>query len=155
MLAQINASSVVSQNVQIDAFMSNLDIFVSLQPPRYLFWAPIISQFALVQLPVLYLDAWCGFLAAFLSHVVCIFRSVPQLSSIAAQLSTDGRFMHPCHFGNLSLAVIHFLQGRKLISLFPGKLCGRSHESSFDLVVRKALILPWLTSFFDHQSCTC
>jgi len=53
------------------------------------------------------------------------------------------------------LAMTHFQQGRKLVSLFSGKLSVVSHGCSFDLVVREALILPWLTSFFDHQSCTC
>ena len=28
-------------------------------------------------------------------------------------------------------------------------------EVANDLVVREALILPWLTSLFDRQSCTC
>jgi hypothetical protein len=34
--------------------------------------------------------------------------------------------MHPCHFGNLSLAVTHFQQGRKLVSLL--SYCRMLHD---------------------------
>jgi hypothetical protein len=87
--------------------------------------------------------------------------SVASLNSIAAQHSIDGRFMCIYHFGDLSLVLTHFQQGRKLVALFSDRLCVGSHECSpdwlgltFDLVVREALRLPWLSSLIDHKSCT-
>ena len=47
MFVQITASALVSQNVFLDSFMSNLDIGVSFQPIRNLLWAPSLLEFAL------------------------------------------------------------------------------------------------------------
>jgi hypothetical protein len=73
-----------------------------------------------------------------------------NLTPDTAQLSAYGRFMLAYHFGDLALVLTYVQQDRYLVSLFWDKLCAGSHECSFDLVVKEAFIIRWLTSFFDR-----
>jgi hypothetical protein len=155
MLVQATSSAFVNINVQVDPFMTDLDIGVLFQPVRNLLWAPILLQFTLDQRPSCFLNAWFCFISSIQGHLMGLFWSVATLAPITPYLSAYGRFMLAYHFGDLGLVLTYFQQDRYLVSFFLGKLCVGSHECSFDLVVQEAIILPWLTSFSDRQSCTC
>jgi hypothetical protein len=138
MTIQLTSHLLVHQNVLVDPLKTDLDRKIPAQPPRNLLRAPIQTQLRFDLIPCFWQDTIMAMIATTKRLVMSLLRPVASQPTITFQLSTDGGFVLPYHYGDFCLIVTHFQQSRNLVSLSLGKLCV-SHKHSFDLAVFRGL----------------
>ena len=122
--------------------------------PTDLLWTSLFQQPLLSKLPGRIVYRPGIHRPAFFGHAVCLFWPITASSTVAGQLSADGRFASFQHVGYLDLCVSYLLQGVNLVSFFSGEVCV-VHFCNFDWLVKKVWMLPHpahLTCV--NQSCT-
>ncbi len=103
--------------------------------------APLFAQPLLSELPGRVIDPSGIERSPFTGKPMRLPGAVASLSTVAAQLSADGRGMAFKQIGNLALRMPCLDQGVNLVSFFLGEVCV-VHFCNFDWPVKKAWMLP-------------
>ena len=116
-----------------------------------LLWTPVQADHTLDQFPIFWFDPGVDFRLPFLGESLRLFGPISSPSVITSEFSADCGLMDTDCFSDLCLVKACLQKCVDMVSLIVGKLCVGSHERSFELIFREALILPQLTALIPSK----
>ena len=111
-----------------------------------LLWAPVQTDQTLDQFLNFWFDPGVAFRLSSPCESLGLFGPLSSRSPITPEFSVVGGFMDTDCFSDLCLVKACLQKCVDMVSLIVGKLCVGSHERSFELVFKEALLLPQLTA---------